>query len=93
MGRYWSYDGDDFETHTTAKEAQAAAEERLEWCRDESGDGWDTDIVERIAWGSITEATVMTNRQGHHPPRLAQEADQSLEGTHCPPSPARASAR
>ena len=63
---YWSY-AETFDTHTTAEEARAVAEERLEFCRDESGDGWNTDIVEHIAWGPIAEHVVMTDRKEHHP--------------------------
>lgn len=62
--RFWSYsDASGFERHETAEQARAAAEQALDWHRDESSDGWaEEDEVTRTCWGEIREAVVETAR-------------------------------
>jgi len=63
MGRFFVYDPEcGFETYTTAKEAEEAAEGILEEYRDNAGDGWD-ECVASLCWGEIREQVVQTDRR------------------------------
>lgn len=60
--RYFSIDSEAcFQTHATAEEARAAAEEALDDERDRSGDGW-SEEVEQIAWGVIVQTATQVDR-------------------------------
>lgn len=59
--KYFSYDPEDsFRFHATAEEAKKAAEQALDYCRDEAPDpGW-PETTDRICWGEIKECVTMT---------------------------------
>ena len=54
MNRFFSFDGEGFETHDTPEAAKAAAEAWLDYYRDESGDGWSEEVT-NIYWGEIRQ--------------------------------------
>lgn len=63
MTDWYSYDPDDgFQHWGSAAEAQRAAEEALEYARDDAGDGWSE--VRAICWGRlvVSEQVVETYR-------------------------------
>jgi hypothetical protein len=65
--RFWSFDGDTWETHATGSEAQSRCESALDSMRDEASSyGWPEE-VEYIMWGPIAERVVETSRVEHLP--------------------------
>lgn len=66
MSRYWSYDGDTWDTHETAEEARDHCQKALDSYRDYAPDGW-AEEVEYIMWGPIAERVVQTNLREHLP--------------------------
>lgn len=60
--RWFSYDGQSFETHDTEAAAMKSAEEAFESCREEAPDGW-PDEVEQICWGVVTQEVEETLRR------------------------------
>lgn len=56
--RWFSYDPDTgFDVHDTEQAAQLAAEECIEYYREQAGDGWNEN-VESICWGVISQEAV-----------------------------------
>jgi len=64
--KYWSFDGDTYDTHATEEEAQAACEGGLDHFREDAAGGWSEDVT-TIMWGRILGRCVETRRTGHHP--------------------------
>ena len=60
MNRFFSNNGDCFETHATEGEARAAAEHGLDYFRDESGEGW-SEEVEHVCWGEIRQQSTQVD--------------------------------
>ena len=54
MNRFFSFDGEVFETHDTPAAAKAGAEAAVESYRDESGDGW-SEEAGQVCWGEINQ--------------------------------------
>jgi hypothetical protein len=56
--RFWSFDGDMWNTHATAEEARTVCENALDYYREYANtDGW-AEEVESIMWGPIAERIV-----------------------------------
>jgi hypothetical protein len=56
---WFSFDGEDFETHNTADEAKSAAVAALDDYRSEAADGW-SDAAYNVCWGRVVEAATVT---------------------------------
>lgn len=57
---YFSYDSDSgFEIHKTKKEAEQAANDMIDYYRDNASEGW-SDEVESVCWGIIKQESKMT---------------------------------
>lgn len=59
--RFFSFDGECYDTHPTAEEARAVAQRALESYADSASDGWD-DAVERVLWGEVRQHVVEVSR-------------------------------
>jgi len=71
--RFWSYDGDTWDTHVTAEQARNRCLRALDQYRDDApGDGW-AEEVESIMWGPIAERVVEGARQEHVPECSGEE--------------------
>jgi hypothetical protein len=58
--QYFSYHPEEgFELHKTAEEAKKAAQEHLEYERDQAYEGW-SDNVDGICWGKLKQRVVET---------------------------------
>ena len=55
---FFSYDGVEFETHSTEAEAKAVAENAMENYQDEAMDGWD-DASTDICYGKVTHGVIV----------------------------------
>lgn len=53
MTKWFSFDGESFETHNTEAEAKVEAERAMEWWADDAGDGWD-ELSTQVCYGRIT---------------------------------------
>lgn len=60
---WFSYSSlESFESHATAEEARAKAQESLDYCRDEAGDGWPEEVTS-ICWGRVYGEVQETERR------------------------------
>lgn len=59
--KYFSYDpnSDGLQFHATEDEAKKAAEDILDYERDEASEGWG-DYIDQICWGELKQRVVMT---------------------------------
>lgn len=56
--RFFAYDPEEgFNTFKTALEAEEAAQEYIDYFRDNSSEGWD-EMVGQVCWGKIRQATI-----------------------------------
>ncbi len=65
--RFFSFDGEIFDTHATEEQAREAAAAALADAQDRAGDGW-PEWVGNICWGPITERVVLTREVGRDVP-------------------------
>lgn len=63
---FFSYDGQDFETHNTEQEARDAAEDALEFFRSEASDGWDDESM-HVCWGRLMQTVQVTRERPAEP--------------------------
>ena len=52
---WFSFDGDDFNAHSTPEDAKKAAAGALDEFRTDAGDGWD-EAAYRICWGRVIQS-------------------------------------
>lgn len=52
---WFSFDGFDFQTHTSEAKAKAAADDAMSSWRDDAGDGWD-ELATQVCYGKVTHA-------------------------------------
>lgn len=64
--QFFSYDGQNFETHNTEQEARDAAEDALEFFRGEASDGWDDESM-HVCWGRLMQSVQVTKERPAEP--------------------------
>jgi len=63
MAKFFSYCPDaGFETHDTVEEAKKAADDSIDYFRDNAVDGW-SEEVDQVCWGEVKEQSTVGNQR------------------------------